>query len=394
MNEKMNKDNIREKKHFCLIYEFLSEPGGIERVMINHARFLKEEGYNVTILTCYLDPKILKIMPFEGLKVSSIGRINTGIESLDMALCFLGINKIKKYNPAAFLSYSFPSNYIIRKKRAKRIDYVSHYPNFLYLSKKERAEWSSSTRGIKRKIAFLLSLFFGNYLKKLDKKLFLKNDLVFMNSKYTQRRLEKLYNVKNTIVSYPPLDKRFDNPPKASIKEKFVFSCGRIIPDKKYEWLIETISFLKNKRPLYIAGSIENSYKKKLENLAKKNNVKLKFLGRLVTEELLKYYASAEVFAFPAPKEDFGLVPAESLACGTPVVVWGDGAGPTEQVIDGITGYLAKPYDIKDFAKKIDLCIEKKLKSKNKKKIIDSAKKFKYGSIKKDFISQIKKLVG
>ena len=66
-------------------------------------------------------------------------------------------------------------------------------------------------------------------------------------------------------------------------------------------------------------------------------------------QKLIIYYTNATLFAFPAPGEDFGLVPAESLACGTPVVVWGDGAGPTEQITDGLNGFHAKPYDLKDF---------------------------------------------
>jgi len=99
------------------------------------------------------------------------------------------------------------------------------------------------------------------------------------------------------------------------------------------------------------------------------------------------------IFAFPTPNEDFGLVPAEAMACGTPVVIWGDGAGPTEQVIDGVSGYYAKPYNLKDFANKIDLAIESKIKKKNRRKIILASKKFSYNAIKKDFIKEIKKIV-
>jgi len=41
------------------------------------------------------------------------------------------------------------------------------------------------------------------------------------------------------------------------------------------------------------------------------------------------------------------------MACGTPAVVWDDGAGPCETVINGKTGFRAKPYDFEDFAEKI-----------------------------------------
>ena len=45
--------------------------------------------------------------------------------------------------------------------------------------------------------------------------------------------------------------------------------------------------------------------------------------------------------------------PLEAMACGTPVVAWDDGGGPSEAIIDGKTGYLAKPYDVHDFAEKV-----------------------------------------
>jgi len=388
----MDRKNIKNtKKRICLIYDFLSEQGGLEREIIIHANFLKDAGYDITVLTCHLDKKILTLLPFDGLDVKTIGKINTPFESLNLFLCFLGLNNIKKYKPDAFLSYSFPSNFLIRKKKVKKINYVNHFPHFLYLNKNEKAEWADSTQGSKRKIAAVISIFFGNYLRKLDKKLIKSNNLLFMNSNYTKRRLDKLYNVKS-VISYPPLDSRIKNV-KKSIKKDFIFSSSRIIPDKKYEWLIESIAYMKNKLPLFMAGSVNDSYKEKLEKLASNLKVEIKFLGRLKTEEIRDYYSNAKVFAFPAPKEDFGLVPAESLACGTPVIAWNDGAGPTEQIIDGINGYLAKPYDLKDYAGKIDKCLDNGIKIKNKKKIIDSSIKFSYKNVSKEFIKNINNVI-
>lgn len=379
------------KKYVCLIYEFLSEQGGLERELINHANFLKEAGYEVELLTCHLDSKILSLLPFEGIKIREISIFKTKYEWLNLALCFMGLNKLNAINPDLFITYSFPTNYLIRNKKNKKINYVNHYPHFLYLSDEEKAEWADGTQGIKRKIVVWISRFLGIPLRALDRKLIKKNDLILINSSFTKKKLDKLYNM-NSIVSYPPLDKRF-HPVKESIKEKFVFSSSRIIPDKKYEWLIEAMSFSKSKLPLYLAGSVEDIYKSKLLDFAKEKNVKVRFLGRLTTQEILSYYSSAQVFAFPTPGEDFGLVPAESLSCGTPVIVWNDGAGPTEQITDGVTGFLAKPYDKEDFGKKIDLCIKSNLKKKNRKKIISSANKFSYLGVKNSFLQEIAKVI-
>ena len=150
---------------------------------------------------------------------------------------------------------------------------------------------------------------------------------------------------------------------------------------------------MKNKIPLWLAGGVEGSYKKKLEDYAKKFDVELKFLGYIrLGNGLEEHYSSASLFAFPTPMEDFGLVPAESLICGTPCVIWGDDGGPTEQVIHGVNGFHAKPYDKKDFATKMDSIIEENLKEKNKNQIVESARKFTGEVQKKIYIGAIKTL--
>ena len=42
------------------------------------------------------------------------------------------------------------------------------------------------------------------------------------------------------------------------------------------------------------------------------------------------------------------------MACGCPVVAWKDNFGPQETVIEGVNGFLAKPYSIEDLARKIN----------------------------------------
>lgn len=379
------------KKQIYLLYDFLSEAGGLERELINHGKFLRESGYEVKILTCHLDKKILRQLPFDGLKIETLPKLKTKIESLNMALCLLGLNKIKRYNPDLFVSYSASMNFLIRNKVTKKADFMNHYPNFLYLRGRDKIDWARATPGIKRKVALILAWILGFYLKRLDIALVRKNLLIFANSRFTKKRVDSIYKT-NSTLSYPPLDEHF-KPSNHIPKDKFIYSAGRIVPDKKYEWLIESMAYVKNKLPLHISGSINNSYRRKLELLARTKNVNLKFLGRVDTKDLIDNYSSAEVFVFPTPKEDFGLVPAESISCGTPVVVWGDGGGPTEQIISGVNGFHARPYDLKDFAAKIDQVIDTNLKKKNRKKILESSEKFKSKTVKKEFIKAIEQII-
>lgn len=61
---------------------------------------------------------------------------------------------------------------------------------------------------------------------------------------------------------------------------------------------------------------------------------------------------AADLFIYPTRADSFGLVLAESIACGTPAVTFEIGGCP-EIIRDNVSGRLVKPFDIEDFAGKI-----------------------------------------
>jgi glycosyltransferase involved in cell wall biosynthesis len=84
---------------------------------------------------------------------------------------------------------------------------------------------------------------------------------------------------------------------------------------------------------------------------------KIKYVGYVPYGELYRYYQKAKATLVPIQwEEPFGLVLAESMACGTPVIAFERGAVP-EIVIDGKTGFIIKDNNLKamaDAVKKID----------------------------------------
>jgi glycosyltransferase involved in cell wall biosynthesis len=97
----------------------------------------------------------------------------------------------------------------------------------------------------------------------------------------------------------------------------------------------------------------------------------VKFLGFKSQKELVKLYNAADVYVYSVPKEDFGLGPVEAMACGTPSIVWDDGGGPCETVIEGETGFRAEPYNRRDFAEKTLKAIEI-----NKEEVSEKTRRF------------------
>jgi glycosyltransferase involved in cell wall biosynthesis len=70
----------------------------------------------------------------------------------------------------------------------------------------------------------------------------------------------------------------------------------------------------------------------------------VKFLGFVEHHEMPRHYQQADLFVLPSRRESFGLVLAEAMACGLPVVATTAGAIP-EVVEDGLTGVLVPPDD-------------------------------------------------
>ena len=91
--------------------------------------------------------------------------------------------------------------------------------------------------------------------------------------------------------------------------------------------------------PITMFGSKSAGWVVKALHLERYPNAHL--LGHVTDEELSDLYSNARFTAFPFTEEPFGLVPLESMACGTPVLTYGM-QGPGESVLDGRTGWLIR----------------------------------------------------
>ena len=71
------------------------------------------------------------------------------------------------------------------------------------------------------------------------------------------------------------------------------------------------------------------------------------YRGYVSDAELLQLMRGARAMLFPA-YEDFGMALVETMACGRPVIAYGEG-GATETVLDGVTGVLASQQSVAAF---------------------------------------------
>ncbi|WP_273702004.1 glycosyltransferase family 4 protein [Acetomicrobium sp.] len=152
-------------------------------------------------------------------------------------------------------------------------------------------------------------------------------DHFLANSRFIARRIWKVYRREATVI-YPPVD--IDSFTLCEQKEDFFLTASRMVPYKKIDLIAEAFSLMPDKR-LYIIGDGPD-----FDKVKSKAGANVELLGYQPFEVLRDYMQRAKAFVFAA-EEDFGIVPVEAQACGTPVIAYGKG-GALETVTEGETG--------------------------------------------------------
>lgn len=151
------------------------------------------------------------------------------------------------------------------------------------------------------------------------------------NSNYIAKRIEKVYR-RTAKTIYPPVGVQdFDF---QAAKEDFYFTCSRLVPYKKIDLIVAAFKEMPHKQLIVIGDGPDMD---KLKKLASPNVL---LLGYQPFDVLKDYMKRAKAFVFAA-EEDFGIVPLEAQACGTPVIAYGKG-GALETVKVGKTGLFFK----------------------------------------------------
>jgi glycosyltransferase involved in cell wall biosynthesis len=173
------------------------------------------------------------------------------------------------------------------------------------------------------------------WLKFLEYKLvekFRKSSRQFVANSYFCSSIYREWGFDVDRVIYPPLDTELFKASTSKPSEDFVLThLGSFEKEGKFS-LIKTIANLGVKVKVF--GAAPN----RLRRTEHKN---ITFLGKVSNEELVDLYSNAVFTLFAFNHEPFGYIPAESMACGTPVLTF-NRQGPGETVTDFQTGWLAE----------------------------------------------------
>lgn len=211
-----------------------------------------------------------------------------------------------------------------------------------------------------------------------------KNDLNLVFISESERRNAPI-KFKNSWLIYNGIDLspfKFNPRPK----DHFIW-VARICPAKGPENAIKIAQ--KAGVKLLLAGQIQKQHREYFRTKIKPHlNSKIKFVGELTQKELASFYGQGKAMFYPIEwEEPFGLVMAESMACGTPVIAFRRGSVP-ELIEHGKTGFIVETVsEAVQALKKIDRinradCRSRVEKHFSKEKMVNEYEKLYYKLLK------------
>lgn len=169
--------------------------------------------------------------------------------------------------------------------------------------------------GMDRSIKGYFAKYFLHKLRLWDQRTANGVDHFVSNSEFIARRIWKTYRREAKVI-HPPVDTSFFTAHHE--KEDFYVAASRLVPYKKMDLIVESFAQMPDKKLIVIGDGPD------LEKSKAKASKNIEIVGFQTAERLKHYLQRAKALVFAA-EEDFGLVPLEAQACGTPVIAYGKG---------------------------------------------------------------------
>lgn len=148
-------------------------------------------------------------------------------------------------------------------------------------------------------------------------------DVILASSTFIAERIRKFYRRESQVV-YPPVDTETFTCQER--KADYYLAASRLVTYKRLDLIMEAFRAMPEKKLVVIGDGPD---REKIKNLTAPN---IQWLGYQSTDNLRKYMQEARALIFAA-KEDFGIIPLEAQACGTPVIAFREG-GVRETIRD------------------------------------------------------------
>ena len=355
----------------ALVHDWLVNYGGAEDVV----SAILEIYPDADIYTLVHDKKKMKGR-FEGNKI-----FTSRLQKIPFATRLY--TKLLNFMPAAFEAFDFSGYDLVicsSSSCAKGVITPPSTAQIAYIHTPMRYAWDLFF-DYQRRSGFLTRFFMNRWMPQIrlwDYASAQRLDALVANSKYIARRIKKFWNREAQVI-YPPVNVGYFVPAAKTQREDFYVFFSRLVPYKRADIAIDACAAL-GKKLVVIGGGSEA---KKLQERAK-GMANISFTGRISDEKVREFLQKCKALIFCA-EEDFGIIPVQSQACGTPVIAYGKG-GATESVLENKTGVFFSEQSAQSCAAAIQAFEKMEAAgSFDEKKIIAHAKTFEKERFKKEF---------
>ena len=309
--------NLPQSQKLALAHDFLTVWGGAERVFRVFTEMYPEAPiytlfYDQQFLDTYFPHRVVRASFLQHwpkwLRESGFGKLfyPVAVETLDL----------RDFDTVLSSSGAWMKG-LVTRLHTRHIAYLHSPMRYAWDTFHTHPELRSGFRFFQR-----LTL---SYFRLWDKEAADRPDTLLVNSLYTRDRVTKYYR-RESVVVYPSVDLIASL--EARERRGFLL-VARLVKSKHIDIVVE--AFNKLRLPLKIVGA--GPFEKTLRRQSGKN---IEWLGAVDDTELAKLYPSVQAL-IQASEEDFGLVVAEALSLGTPVIAYNQGA-VREIVEPGKTG--------------------------------------------------------
>ncbi|GBE57316.1 D-inositol 3-phosphate glycosyltransferase [bacterium BMS3Abin01] len=334
----------------ALYYPWVYLRSGVERMMLE---LVQRSRHDWIIFTSHYFPE----QTFPGYReVALVELAEVPVSRGYSAVCQAGVTILKQKIDlddfdALVVSSEGLGDFITFRNHSVPVICYCHTPLKIVHDSHTRDRYLQENR--RMKVPFLV---FSGIFKFFDKLAWRYYDYVFCNSNEVKRRILKsgLAPAGKIEVLSPGLDLQVMKP--GWEYQRYFVVVGRIKWWKNLELAINSFLEFKRAHPefndfqLQIVGMVEAGsefYFEKLQELARGRD-DIVFKRDPGEQELLAAYRYSYCLLFPSINEDWGMTPIEAMGFGKPVVAVNLG-GPTESIINGVTGLLVEP-EAKEFA--------------------------------------------
>jgi glycosyltransferase involved in cell wall biosynthesis len=334
--------------------------GGIGRHILEISKHLTDRNHTVNLIVGY-PPKVDSIPKRVNISVvRSYGF--AGLKLISFGFFANQVLKTIRFPPDSIVHVHLPNGIgfplFFKKREEIPLIFTVHTTYYGFIRNLDKMHYGR----IKR---FVFRCYF-NLMHKLEKYVLSKADVIIAVSDKIKKEIEQFSDAK-ILTMYNGVDSSVFKPDyttqdlikqyKITGNDVILLFVGRLEPQKGIVDLISSVPYLPNNIKLLVIGT--GSLRQEIEKRIKNFDGRIALLGKVADADIVRLYASADIFIAPSLYEGNPLTVLEAMSSKLPIIA-SNIPEMREIVTPGVNGLLFEPRNPKDLAEKINLLVQSK----------------------------------